>query len=340
MPQPNPELLLLLTAAKGDDERLGSARFSGQREASALQLQITIEPAAANVESVDEHGLDLVVAQVGHVEAEETEGWPADIVFITPAHDVQRSRLEVDDGSAQDSPFAVNRGGLEIVQVVSRDRNSQPSRGEERPVVRVKSKDGVVHGCDVNDVVRSTGDLNVRGKERSALDFAIDPHGELLVELIRVGADICGREDCFNSIYAGSILVIAPLSDVDLCERGQRAGEYESHQRHTRTPGPRIRRVCLHVLAPLDRFGWLNTLTDHSTRTRLTLCCLLKQEERLYDGLLSRLCPGLAGLSAASHCRNALASHSESASLNMQENFSYLDGRPNHRRDCSAHMRP
>src|SRR5579862_3681631 len=100
-----------------------------------------IEAPSTHAEAIHKHRLKLIVAQVSDVETEKSKGRSRNIILITPSHNVERSRHQVDHRSAEDSPLSMNRRRLEIVQIVSRHRIAKPSRGKQRSIVRVKGKD-------------------------------------------------------------------------------------------------------------------------------------------------------------------------------------------------------
>ena len=111
----------------------------------------------------------------------------------------------------------MNRGsaGLESLQIGARDRVSEPPRGELRAGIGVKSVDRVVHGRDVDDVVRAARNRNRRGIKGRALDLAVDFHGEPLVKAIRARFDISRRKNGFSRVHSGSALGVASLEHVD-----------------------------------------------------------------------------------------------------------------------------
>src|SRR5262245_1264503 len=78
---------------------------------------------------------------------------PTDTVFVTPTHDVEYSRSEIDDRRAGDTPLRVDCASrrLDHLQIAPRNRVPKPSRRELRPGIRVERIYGVMHRSDVDD---------------------------------------------------------------------------------------------------------------------------------------------------------------------------------------------
>ena len=157
---------------------------------------------------------------------------------------IERSGLDVDDGSGRDADFRPNKRTLHHV---FRERNDAARLVEEadfpeRRIARAVGVEGInaiVFGGDEEHVVFAlAGNLDAGKKQRLRVDRAINLERAQLAELL--GVDAFGSKEFFDKRSAGPSVVVLGSGDLG---RGRDRGSYD-RKYNCETPLHRVPHSC------------------------------------------------------------------------------------------------